>query len=112
MAWLFKPLTENSRPAQHFLQLAAAHEHIRNCAVWRIVHPAAEAQFFVIKSGEIMLRCVSHSVVIGKVGLQNDFSWLLSASSSPGDLREQLKGALGGAKIRKSQRGVSANHSH
>src|SRR5579862_5515625 len=53
-----------------------------------------------------------HSVVILKIRLQNHFSRRLPASGSAGNLRQQLKGALGRAEIGKAQCTVGANHTN
>jgi hypothetical protein len=74
------------------------------------VHPTAEAQLFFVETCKIMLRRVLHGVVVGKIGLQHDLSGSLTTPRSSFHLGQQLKRALGRAKIRKTECHVGANH--
>jgi hypothetical protein len=76
------------------------------------VHPAAELKFFVVEAGEIVAGGELHGIVVGRKSLQNNFAGRLAATSATGNLREQLKRALGGAKIGKAERGVGSDDSN
>ena len=51
-------------------------------------------------------------VVVGKESLQHDFAGRVAAAGAPRNLRQQLKGPFGGAKVRKAERGIGADHAH
>ena len=68
------------------------------------MHPAAEAQFFVVEAGEIVAGGVLHGVVILKIGLQNHLAGRLAAPGTSRDLGEQLKGTFGGAEVGQAER--------
>src|SRR5262245_4711221 len=70
MPSLIKPLSQSCRPLQSFVQLGATDEHIGDRAIRRIMHPAAEAEFFIVEASEIMLGGVLDSVVIWEIRLQ------------------------------------------
>src|ERR1700677_2313837 len=74
------------------------------------MHPTAEAQFFVVKTGEVVAGGILHRIMVLKISLQNYFTGRLAAAGTAGDLREQLKGALGGAEVRQSQGAVGTDH--
>src|SRR5580658_5327200 len=102
VASALKPLTQESRPFERLVQLAAANQDIGQRGVWGVVHPAAETQFFFVESRKVMAGGVLDRIVILKISLQHNFSRRLSAPGASGDLSEQLKRALGGTKIRKA----------
>src|SRR5208283_2711693 len=93
-----------------FVEFIAADENIGQRGVWRIMHPTAEAQLFLVESGEIVTSGVLHRVMVLKISLQNHFSRRLPAPRSSRNLGKQLEGALGGAKVGKTQRAVGAHH--
>src|SRR5580698_3015223 len=102
MRSFLEPLAQNARPTQGFVQFVASYQHVRQRAVGRIVHPTAEAQFFFVETGEVVLRRILNRVVIGKESLQHNFAGSLSAPGASRDLSEKLKGSLGGAEVGKS----------
>src|SRR5258708_12869524 len=74
MAILLKPSAQRAGPSQRFIQLVAANKHIGQRGVWRIMHPTAEAQFFLIETGEVVVCGVLHRIVVLKISLQNHFA--------------------------------------
>ena len=95
----FEPAAQRARPLEHIIQFAAANHYVGERAVRWIVHPAAKTKFFVVKSREIMVRCILDRIMIGKICLQNYFPGSISSTGPASDLGEQLKGAFGGAEI-------------
>ena len=63
------------------------------------MHPTAEAKFLFVEACEVVVRGKLHRVVIGEVGLQDDFAVCPATAGASGNLCEQLKGALCGAEI-------------
>src|SRR5215472_12775508 len=73
------------------------------------MHPAAEAQLFLGKSHIIMRSRVLNGIVIGKVSLQDHLTRRIPAAGTPCHLRDQLKRALGSAKIGEAESDIRAH---
>src|SRR5260370_35981985 len=82
----FEPLSQRARPLQRFFQLVAADKHIGQSGVWRIMHPTAEAELFVVESGEIVARGLLPGVVVLKISLQNYFAGTRPATGAASNL--------------------------
>src|SRR4051794_32814561 len=108
----FKPLAQNSRPAQRLIQFVAPYQNVSQRAVWRIVHPAAKAQFFFVEAHKIMLRSVLNRVVIREISLQYDFTWSVAATGPSFDLGQQLESSFGRPKVRKAESHVGSHHAN
>ena len=74
------------------------------------MHPAAELQLFFVEADEVVAGGVLHGVVILEISLQHNFAGSLAAPGASGHLRQQLKRALGGAKVRQAERHVGPDH--
>ena len=80
---LLEPLPERPGPLQRVVEFVAADQHVGKRRVWRIVHPAAELEFFFVEADEVVACGELHGVVILKVGLKNNFSRRLAAPARP-----------------------------
>ncbi len=78
-----EPMRDLGRPLVHLLLVFAAHEHIHEACEGRIVHPATKAKLLIGEVGVIVLRGELDGVVIGVVGLQNDFAVSLPRPERP-----------------------------
>ena len=67
-------------------------------------------RFLFVEGNVILLRGVLDRVVLGIIGLDENFAGEFAASGASGNLREQLEGAFGGAKIRAAQREIGGDH--
>src|SRR3984893_6887375 len=101
---------ELARPANRFLQICVAHDYVRQRRKWRIGHRAPEWRFALVKCRIVLLYRVLNRVVLRIKSLNQDASRQIATACATGNLREQLEGALGGAKIRQAQRGIRADH--
>jgi len=93
---------ERAGPANRVLDFAVAHENGGERGERRIVQDAAEVSFLLVEGNVVLLGGVLDRVMFGIVGLDENFSGEFAASRASGNLREQLEGALGGAKVRAS----------
>src|SRR5690242_14012106 len=91
-----EPAPENTGVVHCLVEFVAADQHVRKGCEWRIVHPAAESQFLVVEAGEVVRGGELHGVVLGKVGLQDDFAGRCSAAGTTCDLGQKLESAFGG----------------
>src|SRR5579872_1485902 len=87
-----------------------ANQHIGQRGKWWVVHPAAEAHFFFVEADKVMLGRKLDRVVVRVERLQNHLARGVAAPGASRDLRKQLKGAFGSAKVRESQRIVCADY--
>src|SRR6266571_6833832 len=76
------------------------------------MHPFAEAHFFFIKARVVMLLGKLDRIMVRMIGLQHDLAGRFAASGASGHLCEQLKRALGSAKVGESQCVVCSHHAH
>src|SRR5579862_7194737 len=74
------------------------------------MHPAPELQLFFVEANEVVAGGILDGVVVLKISLQDDLAGSLAASGASGDLGEELKGALGSAKIWESERDIGSDH--
>src|SRR3984893_14035914 len=72
----------------------------------------AVANLFVIKARIVLGAGVVHRVKVRMITLNQDATWSISPTGAAGHLRDQLKGALGGAKVRQLQTRIHRNHAH
>src|SRR5206468_11102186 len=61
------------------------------------------------EGGVVLADGVPHGVVIGVVGLNEDAAGKIAAAGAAGNLREELKGALGGAEVGHGEGRVGAD---
>ena len=104
-----EPLAQSARPLQGVVEFVAADEDVGQGGVGRVVHPAAELQFFFVEADEVVAGGVLHGVVILKISLQHDFAGRLAASGASGNLGEELEGALGGAEVGEAESDVGTD---
>src|SRR5258708_26510190 len=86
MAILLEPSAARAGPLERLIQLVAANKNIGQRGVRRIMHPTAEAQFFLIETGEVVAGGVLHRIVVLKIGLQNYFAGRVASAGPPCDL--------------------------
>src|SRR2546427_7648883 len=100
-------LRELARPANCILQLLIAHDDIRERRERRIGHHLAEMQFALKKCLVILSRGIANRVMVRVKRLDEDAARQLAAAGAPGHLRQELKRALGGAKVGRSEEHTS-----
>src|SRR5882672_4920238 len=76
------------------------------------MHPLAITDFLIVEAAVVVPLREFYGVVLGIICLQNHLAGSLAASRASGDLGEKLKGALGGAEVRKPEGEVGADYSH
>src|ERR1019366_416072 len=89
----FEPLPQNARPGQRFVELAAAHQHVADGVEWRVMHPAAEAYFFLVEAMVIVRGGELDGIVVRKKCLQHNFAGGVATPGASRNLSEQLEGA-------------------
>ncbi len=104
-----QPASYFSRDRERLLELVAAHQHIRQRAERRIVHPAAKAQFLVGEALVVVPCGVLDGVVLRKIRLQDHAAGRRAAAGASRDLRDELERSLGGAEVREAEREVGAH---
>jgi hypothetical protein len=87
-----------------------AHAH-ESCERW-VTDLLPLPNFFGVEALVVMLGGQTHRRVIGLVGLKDDFSRAVGTACATGDLREQLKGPLGGAEIREGEALIGKGNTH
>src|SRR5215469_18563387 len=107
-----KPAAELAGPTKRLVELLAAHQHVGQRAEGWVVHPSPESHLLIVKTLVIVALCELDGVVLRMKCLQNDPAGHLPTASASRDLGQQLKGALGGAKIGKPQGIVGAHHAY
>ena len=70
------------------------------------------AKFRHCEAGIILPNCELDCRIIGLKCLQHDAARIVAATRAAGDLRDELKRPLGGAKVRQRQRRVAGDHAH
>ena len=102
---------EGARPADGVFHFAIAHQNGGQRSERRIVQQAAEVGFLVEEGNVILLRGELDGVMLGVISFDEHFAGELTASGAARDLREQLEGALGGAKIGAAEGEIGGDHS-
>src|SRR5260370_14588227 len=75
VAILLEPSAQRAGPLQRFIELVAANKHIGQRGVRRIMHPTAEAQFFLIETGEVVSGSGVRRLMGPEKGLWKPISW-------------------------------------
>src|SRR5581483_4779075 len=112
MRGLLKPASQQSRIFQRIIQFGTTHQYVGERTERRIVHPAAVTEFFIVETAEVMLGSKLHSIMIGKVRLENNLARSATAPGPPRNLRQELERALSSAEVRQTERNVRPYHSH
>src|SRR5690348_11825003 len=105
-----KILGKLARPEDRFFEAGIAHNHVGERSEGRIGHHTAEVEFALEEREVILLDGVLNGVVVGIKSLDEHATGEVAAASAAGDLGEQLKGALGRAEVRQTERGIGADH--
>src|SRR5262245_46405713 len=103
----YTALQYGAEPAAGFLSpdaVRAVNDEACQAGIGRIQHGLTALDLIMKKSCEVMMLGKSDTVVLGTIGLEKDVSMYLPSPGPPRHLREQLKQALGGTKIRNGER--------
>ncbi len=68
--------------------LLAAHQHVADGVEWRVVHPAAEANFLFVEAVVVVRGGELDGVVVGKKCLQHNFAGSIAAPRASRNLGE------------------------
>src|ERR1700739_3371996 len=93
---------ELTRPADSLFEAGVSDDYVCQRGERRVRHDAAELQFPFTKRRVVLLDGVLDRVMPGIKGLDKHAARELAAAGAAGNLREQLEGALGSAKIRQA----------
>src|SRR5215475_14721721 len=96
-------LQHGAEPAAGFLSpdgIRTVNDEACQACIGRIQHGLTALNLIVKKSCKVVMLGKSDTVVLGTVGLEKDMPMHLPSPGTPRHLREQLKQALRGAKIR------------
>src|SRR5690348_9431416 len=96
----------------HLVLIAASQREQRDTAEGRVFQLLAELDFLFVKSREIVAAGKLNGRMKGRECLYEHFAFDVAPPGAPGDLGEQLKRPLAGAKIRLMQRQIGVNDAH
>ena len=95
-----KTFGEGARPANRFFDFGIANQDAGESRERRIVQQTPELHLFFKKTEVVLARGELNRVVLRIESLDQHFPGQVTAPGAPGDLRQQLKRTLRGAKIR------------
>src|SRR5687767_10850169 len=78
----------------------------------RIAEALTIFYFLGVKSFIVLLAGVPQSIMLGVIGLYKDAACLCAAPGPSGDLRYQLKSALGGTQVRQTETDIYGDDSY
>src|SRR5215470_16682447 len=99
-----------ARPEDGFFEAGVAHDYVGERSERRIGQHAAEVQLALEERKVILPDGVLNRVMLRIKRLDEHAAGEIAAAGAACDLREQLKSALGGAKVGQAERGVGADY--
>jgi len=93
-----------------FLLSTTTDEH--DVGVGRVIKLTALFQLLVGVASEIRVSGELHGRTMRREGLNEDFAFAFTTTSSSSDLREELEGALGGPEVRHVKRKVCVQNTY
>ena len=101
-----------ARPPDRIFDFRVAHQNAGQRRERRVVQQTPELQFPLEKREIILPRGELDRIVLGIIRFDQNFAGQRAAPGAPGNLRQKLKRALGGPKIRQTELRIRGNDSH